>query len=51
MDQLQIKLNAIGEAIFKTYLFSPPLKEPEPEAAPEKGQSQSQKQGKTPAVA
>jgi len=36
MDELQVKLNAIGEAIFKTYLFSPPLKEyqPEPEPAP-----------------
>jgi hypothetical protein len=34
MDELQIKLNAIGEAIFQTYLFSPPLPEPEPEPAP-----------------
>jgi uncharacterized alpha-E superfamily protein len=34
MDDLQIKLNAIGEAIFQTYLFSPPLPEPEPEPAP-----------------
>src|SRR5271156_249793 len=25
MDELQIKLNAIGEAIFQTYLFSPPI--------------------------
>jgi uncharacterized alpha-E superfamily protein len=32
MDELQIKLNAIGEAIFQTYLFSPPL--PEHDAAP-----------------
>jgi uncharacterized alpha-E superfamily protein len=31
MDELQIKLNAIGEAIFQTYLFSPPLVVPEPE--------------------
>jgi hypothetical protein len=51
MDELQIKLNSIGEAIFQTYLFSPPLTppEPEPEAAPE--QTQSQKQEKTTAVA
>jgi len=35
MDELQIKLNAIGEAIFQTYLFSPPLKEDKPEAEPE----------------
>jgi uncharacterized alpha-E superfamily protein len=35
MDELQVKLNAIGEAIFQTYLFSPPLPEPEPEPAPE----------------
>ncbi len=57
MDELQIKLNTIGEAIFKTYLFSPPRKEPEPEPEakpeppPEKTRTQSQKQGKTPAVA
>jgi uncharacterized alpha-E superfamily protein len=49
MDELQIKLNAIGAAIFQTYLFSPPLSEPEP--SPEKAQTQSQKQGKTSAVA
>src|ERR1700733_11171095 len=58
MDELQIKLNAIGEAIFQTYLFSPPLTEPEPEPEPEaaakpeaasekKTPAQSQKQGKT----
>ncbi len=51
MDELQIKLNAIGEAIFQTYLFSPPLVTPEqePEAEAEakaKTQSQSQKQDK-----
>jgi uncharacterized alpha-E superfamily protein len=34
MDEIQIKLNTIGEAIFKTYLFSPPIAVPEPEAAP-----------------
>jgi uncharacterized alpha-E superfamily protein len=34
MDDLQIKLNVIGEAIFQTYLFSPPLNVPEPEPAP-----------------
>jgi uncharacterized alpha-E superfamily protein len=36
MDELQIKLNSIGEAIFKTYLFSPPLNIPEPEPVVEK---------------
>jgi uncharacterized alpha-E superfamily protein len=53
MDELQIKLNAIGAAIFQTYLFSPPLAEleAEAEAEPAKAQSQSQKQGKTIAVA
>ena len=54
MDELQIKLNAIGEAIFQTYLFSPPLTEPEPEPKPEpppeKAQTQSQKQGKATAA-
>ena len=37
MDELQVKLNAIGEAIYKTYLFCPPreLPEPEPTPAPE----------------
>jgi uncharacterized alpha-E superfamily protein len=36
MDETQVKLNAIGEAIYKTYLFCPPrdLPEPEPEAKP-----------------
>jgi uncharacterized alpha-E superfamily protein len=46
MDELQVKLNAIGEAIFQTYLFSPPLPEPEPEPAteakPESKQEQKQ---------
>ena len=53
VDELQIKLNAIGEAIFQTYLFSPPLSEPEPEPEPAsaKAPTQSQKQGKTTAVA
>jgi len=48
MDETQIKLNNIGEAIFQTYLFSPPLTvmEEEAEAA---SQIQSQKQGKVPA--
>ena len=54
MDELQVKLNAIGEAIFQTYLFSPPLTapEPEPEFKPEPPpkptpkQSQTQKLGK-----
>ena len=58
MDELQVKLNAIGEAIFQTYLFSPPLNVLEPEPAPEPElkpepppkptpkQSQTQKLGK-----
>jgi uncharacterized alpha-E superfamily protein len=49
MDELQIKLNAIGESIFQTYLFSPPLTLPEPEPAP--SQTQSQTQSKASAVA
>jgi uncharacterized alpha-E superfamily protein len=32
MDELQIKLNSIGGAIFQTYLFFPPRAVPEPEA-------------------
>jgi len=50
MDELQIKLNCIGEAIFKTYLFSPPLTVPEPapefepEPAPKPAPKQSQTQ-------
>jgi len=55
MDELQIKLNAIGEGIFRTYLFSPPLTgpEPEPEPAPEPEAeaTQSQTQDSTAAVA
>ncbi|HEY0256309.1 MAG TPA: alpha-E domain-containing protein, partial [Candidatus Methylacidiphilales bacterium] len=47
MDELQIKLNAIGEAIFQTYLFSPPLTLPEPE---EPVPTQTQKQSATSAV-
>ena len=48
MDELQIKLNAIGEAIYKTYLFCPPREEPVPEPAPAPArQSQSQGTGKT----
>jgi uncharacterized alpha-E superfamily protein len=43
MDELQVKLNGIGEAIFQTYLFSPPLNLPEPEPEPQL-QTQSQKQ-------
>ncbi len=35
MDELQVKLNAIGEAIFQTYLFSPPIPEPDAEPAAE----------------
>ena len=33
MDDTQVKLNGIGEAIYKTYLFCPPVKLPEPEPA------------------
>jgi len=61
MDELQVKLNAIGEAIFQTYLFSPPLNvpEPEPEAElkpepppkPTPKQSQTQRLGKPAKVA
>ena len=29
MDELQVKLNAIGEAVYKTYLFCPPREHPE----------------------
>jgi hypothetical protein len=57
MDDLQVKLNSIGEAIFQTYLFSPPLALPEPEPEPEfkpepppkptPRQSQTQKLSKT----
>ena len=62
MDELQIKLNTIGEAIFHTYLFFPPASVPEPESTAEKApepelkpeppvkptpkQSQTQKLGK-----
>ena len=42
MDELQIKLNAIGEAIFKTYLFSPPLTSHDEEPEPAQTQSQTQ---------
>jgi uncharacterized alpha-E superfamily protein len=49
MDELQIKLNVIGEGIFQTYLFSPPLTEPEaepkpPESAPALTRKQTQTQ-------
>jgi uncharacterized alpha-E superfamily protein len=57
MDELQIKLNAIGDAIYKTYLFFPPTNVPEPEPEPElkapleiktaSSQSQSQSQSQT----
>jgi uncharacterized alpha-E superfamily protein len=36
MDELQVKLNAIGDAIYKTYLFCPPRELPEPEPEPAK---------------
>jgi uncharacterized alpha-E superfamily protein len=36
MDETQVKLNAIGEAIYKTYLFCPPPELPEPEPEPVK---------------
>ena len=41
MDEIQVKLNNIGEAIYQTYLFSPPLAVPEPESEPAQSQSQS----------
>ena len=44
MDELQIKLNTIGEAIFQTYLFSPPIAVPEAEPEPEPALSQKQSQ-------
>jgi uncharacterized alpha-E superfamily protein len=49
MDELQIKLNAIGAAIFQTYLFSPPLviPEPEPEFKPEPPPTPKPKQSQT----
>jgi uncharacterized alpha-E superfamily protein len=52
MDEVQVKLNGIGAAIFQTYLFSPPLNvlapepEPEPETPPAPKPKQTQKQGK-----
>jgi uncharacterized alpha-E superfamily protein len=49
MDELQIKLNAIGESIFQTYLFSPPLTQAE--AEPAAGPSQTQKQNTASAIA
>jgi uncharacterized alpha-E superfamily protein len=51
MDEIQIKLNGIGAAIFQTYLFSPPLTAPEPEPEPATKQTQSQKQEKVTAGA
>jgi uncharacterized alpha-E superfamily protein len=51
MDELQVKLNAIGEGIFQTYLFSPPLTLPEAEAKAEVKQTQSQTQEATAASA
>ena len=51
MDELQIKLNGIGEAIFQTYLFSPPMNIIEPEVEEAAPQSQSQKQDKAAASA
>ena len=59
MDELQVKLNAVGEAIFQTYLFSPPLNvlepapageakaESEPEFAPEPPPTPKPKQSQT----
>jgi uncharacterized alpha-E superfamily protein len=53
MDELQIKLNTIGEAIFQTYLFSPPLvvPEPEPELKPELPPKPAPKQSQTQKIA
>lgn len=50
MDEVQIKFNAIGAAIFQTYLFSPPLPVPEAEE-PAPAQAQSQKQEKAAVLA
>lgn len=51
MDELQIKLNTIGEGIFQTYLFSPPLNVlepvPEPEFKPEPPPKPTPKQSQT----
>jgi len=48
MDELQIKLNTLGEATYKTYLFCPPPvsleAEPEKPAAPEAATAQTQSQ-------
>jgi uncharacterized alpha-E superfamily protein len=45
MDEIQVKLNNIGEAIFQTYLFSPPLtiieEEKEEKAKPAQKQSKA----------
>jgi uncharacterized alpha-E superfamily protein len=53
MDEIQVKLNSIGEAIFQTYLFSPPLTiiEEEEEEKAKPAAKQSQKQGKATASA
>jgi uncharacterized alpha-E superfamily protein len=47
MDDLQIKLNAIGEAIFQTYLFSPPLPEHDIEPVPADAKSESKQEQKS----
>jgi uncharacterized alpha-E superfamily protein len=58
MDELQIKLNAIGDAIYQTYLFSPPLHMPEvvetlaePELKPEPPPTPKPKQSQTQRIA
>ena len=45
MDETQVKLNDIGEAIYKTYLFCPPRQttEPIPEVVPQKSRLPLQK--------
>jgi uncharacterized alpha-E superfamily protein len=49
MDELQVKLNAIGEAIFQTYLFSPPIPEPEADPVAEtKSESKSEPKAEPP---
>jgi uncharacterized alpha-E superfamily protein len=44
MDEIQVKLNEIGEAIYKTYLFCPPMKLPTSKAA-EEPMTQTQSMG------
>jgi hypothetical protein len=45
MDELQVKLNEIGEAIYQTYLFSPPMNVLEAEEPPAEPMMQTQTLG------